>query len=80
MAIKLSSFPWEVIDEYNLPELAHDGRVNIKIQKCMYGLNELLQQRLSLNGYHPTKHTHGLWKNKTRPVCFSLVMDDFGIK
>jgi hypothetical protein len=38
MVINLSSLPQEVIDEYNLLELAHDGRVYIEIQKGMYGL------------------------------------------
>jgi hypothetical protein len=42
--------------------------------------NGLLQRRLALDGYCPTKHTHGLWKHKTRPFWFSLVVDDFGIK
>jgi hypothetical protein len=27
-----------------------------------------------------TKHTHGLLKHETRPVWFSLVVDNFGIK
>jgi hypothetical protein len=87
MVINLSSLPQEIIDEYDLQELAHDSRVYIEIQKGMYGLpqadiltNELLQQRLSLYGYHPTEHTHGLWKHETRPVWFSIVVDDCGIK
>jgi hypothetical protein len=53
----------------------------------MYGLpqagilaNKLLQRRLALDGYHPNEHTHGLWKHETRPVWFSLVVDDFSIK
>jgi hypothetical protein len=53
----------------------------------MYGIpqagiitNKLLQWRLDLDGYHPTENTHGLWKHKTCPVWFSLVVDDFGIK
>jgi hypothetical protein len=67
--------------------LAHDSRVDIEIQKGMYGLsqagilvNELLQQQLALDEYSPTEHTHGLWKHETRPVWFSLLVDDFGIK
>jgi hypothetical protein len=66
VVINLSSLPQDIIDEYGLLELAHDGRVYIEIQKSMYGLpqsgilaNELLQQRLALDGYCPTKHTHG---------------------
>jgi hypothetical protein len=41
--------------------------------------NELLQQQLTLEGYRPIEHTHGLWKHKTRPVWFSLAVDDVGI-
>jgi hypothetical protein len=81
-----SSLPQEAIGEYNLLELAPDGRIYIKIQKCMYGLpqagiltSKLLQRRLAVDGYHPTKHSHGLWKHETRPVLFSLVVDDFRI-
>jgi hypothetical protein len=65
MVINLSSLPQEIIDEYDLMELTHDGRVYIEIQKGMYGLshtgilaNKLLQQRLALDGYRPTEHTH----------------------
>ena len=53
----------------------------------MYGLpqsgilaNKLLVKRLDLFGYYPVEHTPGLWKHKTRPVVFSLVVDDFGVK
>jgi hypothetical protein len=87
MVINLPSLPREVIDKYNLLELAYDGWVYIEIQKGMYGLphavilaNKLLHRRLALDGYHLTEHTHGSWKHETRPVCFSLVVDDFGIK
>jgi hypothetical protein len=53
----------------------------------MYGLpqagilaNELLQRNLAKDGYRPTKHTHGLWKHDTRPISFSLVVDDCRVK
>jgi hypothetical protein len=87
MVINLSLLPQDINDEYYLLELAHDGCVYIEIQKIMYGLpqtgiitNKLLQQLPALDRYHPTKHTHVLWKHKTRPVWFSLVVDYFGIK
>jgi hypothetical protein len=87
MVINISSLPQEIIDEFGIMELAHDGRVYIESQKGMYGLpqaglltNKVLQRRLALDGYHPTEYTHGLWKHETRPVWFSLVVDDFGIK
>jgi hypothetical protein len=86
MVINLSSLPQEVIEEYNLLELARDGRVYIEIQKCMYGFpqagiltTKLLQRRLALDGYHPTEHTHGIWKHETQPVSFSLIVDNFVI-
>jgi hypothetical protein len=51
MVINLSSLPQEIIDEFGLLELAHDGRVYIEIQKGMYGppqvgilANKLLQR------------------------------------
>jgi hypothetical protein len=87
MVINLSSLPQETIDKYSLIELAQDGKVYIEIQKGMYRLpqagilsNELLQHILAKDGYRPTPHTHGLWRHDTRPISFSLVVDDFGIK
>ena len=53
----------------------------------MYGLpksgnipHELLKKRLAKEGYHPTKFTPGVWKHVWRPITFTLVVDDFGIK
>jgi hypothetical protein len=87
MVINLSSLPQETIDKYDLIELAQDGKVYIEIQKGMYVLpqagilaNELLQRNLAKDGYRPTPHTHGLWRRDTRPISFSLVVDDFGVK
>jgi hypothetical protein len=87
MVINLSSLPQETIDKYDLIDLAQDGKVYIEIQKVMYGLpqagiltNELLQRNLAKDGYRPTQHTHVLWKHGTRPISFSLVVDDFGVK
>ena len=53
----------------------------------MYGLpqsgllaNELLEKRLNTHGYYQSKYFPGLWKHKWRPVQFTLVVDDFGVK
>jgi hypothetical protein len=53
----------------------------------MYGLkqagilaNQLLQTRLAPFGYYPARHTPGLWLHKTRPISFTLVVDDFAVK
>jgi hypothetical protein len=87
MVINLASLPQEMIEKYDLIELSQDGKVYIEIQKGMYGLpqagilaNELLQRNLTKEGYRPTAHTHGLWTHDTRPISFSLVVDDFGVK
>jgi hypothetical protein len=52
----------------------------------MYGLkqagilaNQLLQTRLVPFGYYPARHTPGLWLHKTRPISFTLVVDDFAV-
>ena len=41
---------------------------------------ELLAERLAKKGYQQSKTTPGLWKHKWRPVQFTLVVDDFGVK
>jgi hypothetical protein len=67
--------------------LVSDGHVYIEVQKGMYGLpqagilaNHLLARRLAIHGYHQTKCTPGLWRHVTRPIQFTLVVDDFGVK
>jgi hypothetical protein len=87
MVFNLASLPQETIEKYDLNELAQDGKVYIEIQKGMYGLpqagilaKELLQRNLAKDGYRPTTHTHGLWTHDNRPLSFSLVLDDFGVK
>jgi hypothetical protein len=58
----------------------------IRIDKGMYGIpqaarlaNDLLINRLAPHGYQPFEHTHGLWQHKTRPVTFTLVVNNFGV-
>jgi hypothetical protein len=53
----------------------------------MYGLpqegilaNQLLTRRLAIHGYHQTKFTPGLWRHVTRPIQFTLVVDNFGVQ
>jgi hypothetical protein len=87
MNIMLSRFPEEIIQKYNLNAIAVDGWVYIEIRKGMYGLkqsglleNQLLQTRLAPFGYYRARHTPGLWLHKTRPISFTLVVDDFTVK
>ena len=53
----------------------------------MYGLpqaglisNKLLEKQLNKHGYRQSKLVPGLWKHDTRPIQFTLVVDDFGVK
>ena len=86
--IKLSDIPDEIIDEYKLRDKAtSDGSIYIEANKGMYGLpqagllaNELLERRLNKHGYHQSKLVPGLWKHDHRPIQFTLVVDDFGVK
>ena len=53
----------------------------------MYGLkqagkiaNDQLKERLIPHGYLPCKNTPGLWKHSNKPISFTLIVDDFGVK
>jgi hypothetical protein len=63
------------------------GHVYIEVQKGMYGLpqagildNQLLACRLAIHGYNKTKCTPCIWLHVTRPIQFTLVVDDFGVQ
>ena len=86
--MKITDIPEEIITEYKLRDLVEpDDCVYIIIVLGMYGLphagliaNELLEKRLNNHGYHQSKLVPGLWKHKWRPIWFTLVVDDFGVK
>jgi hypothetical protein len=86
--IKISDIPNEVIREYKLREKATKNRSIYIRAKCgMYSLpqagllaNELLKKFLNKHGYRQSKLVPGLWKHDTRPIQFTLVVDDFGVK
>jgi hypothetical protein len=87
MRMLLSRFPEEIVNKYNLTALAVGVWVYIEIIKGMFGLkqaclvaNQLLQKLLSPFGYYPARHTPGLWLHKTRPIAFSLIVDDFAVE
>jgi hypothetical protein len=87
MRMLLSRFPDEIIQKYNLNALALNGWVYIEIRKGLYGLkqagllaNQLLQTLLSPFGYFPARHTLGIRLHETRPILFTLVVDDFAVK
>ena len=85
--LKLGDIPDEIIREYKLRDIADNDCVFIEATRGMYGLpqagllaNELLAKRLNKHGYHQSKLIPGLWRHEWRPIQFTLVVDDFGIK
>ena len=88
MRMKLELFPDDVIEEYNLRgKVEPNGYVYIEVRKSMYGLpqagllaQKLLEKRLAKHGYKQSVVTPGLWTHGWRPICFSLAVDDFGVK
>ena len=84
----LANFPDDVIAHYKLKEkVSKDGFIFYKICKGMYGLphagliaQQLLEKRLEKHGYHQSDKTLGFWKHDTRPISFTLIVDDFGVK
>ena len=53
----------------------------------MYGLpqagrikDDALVQNLEPYGYHPSNNTLGLWTYDSRPINFTLVVNDFEVK
>ena len=87
MRMPMKLIPDEIIEQYDLRSKAKNGFVYMEINKGLYGLpqggilaNKLLRKRLAKHGYFECTHTPGLWKHVSRPVWFTLVVDDFGIK
>ena len=86
--LNIRDIPQEIIDEYKLKDIAEpDGSIFLQANKGMYGLphggliaNVLLEKRLNKAGYFQSKLVPGLWSHKTRPISFTLVVDDFGVK
>ena len=88
MKFHISTIPQEIIDEYKLLDIVDNyGFVYVKIVKGMYGLKQAgsraqksLIHHLAPFGYHPARHTPGIWQYENRDTIFTLVVDDFAIK
>jgi hypothetical protein len=87
MWMPLSVFPEWVQKQYKLDEHAQSGFVYLRMERVAWGLpqagiltNKLLRKRLAPHGYYECINTPGLWRHKWRPITFTLVVDDFGVK
>jgi len=87
MWVALKDLPAEIIDRYKLRAISVKGRALVCVTGAIYGLpqagkisQDRLVKHLNEHGYSQCRNTPALFKHKTRPVTFSLVVDDFGIK
>ena len=87
MKMLIRLMPDHSIQQYGLKNKVRNGFIYMECRKGMYGLpqagilgNKLLKKRLAKFGYIKTRHTLGLWKHIWRPVQFTLVVDNFGVK
>ena len=88
MKFHIATIPQEIINEYNLLNIVdNQGYVCVEIVKGICGLKQAgiiahraLIHHLAPFGYHPARHTPGLWQHETRDTIFTLVVDDFAIK
>ena len=82
MKFDINNIPNEIITQYNLQLLVDNkGFVYVKIVKGMYGLKQAgiiahkaLIEHLKPYGYHPAKHTPGLWQHETRDTIFTILL------
>ncbi len=87
MTIPLAYFPLWIVDQYNLNLYALNGKVHLELRWAVWGLpkagilaNKQLGRKLAPIGYKEHSNTPGLWYHKTRPILFTLVVNDFGVK
>ena len=76
----------EIIQQYILLPIGRNGFIYLEICKSVYGLpqagrlaNVLLTERLAPKGYFQFTHTPVIWRQKWRPILFSLVVDDLSV-
>ena len=85
---RLSLIPEAFIEAYGLRALATpNGFIYARVNKAWYGLKQAgkiahddLVQRLSEGGYKKAPLVEGYFYHVTRPISFTLVVDDFLIK
>ena len=87
MRIAIKLIPQAILDEYNLMPFTHNGYMYFQVDKGLYGLVQAgklaydqLLTRLTAADFYPAPHAPGLFLHKTRPISFTLCVDDFGVK
>ena len=87
MWVRVDQIPESIMLKYNLLQFVSNGRILFEVVKGMYGLAQagrLAQDRLvshlSTHGYIACSNTPCFFTHTSRPISFTLVVDDFGIK
>jgi hypothetical protein len=87
MKMLISVFPPWIIEQYDLNKHVLNGFIYLEMRRAVWGLpqagiiaNKLLRKRLLPHGYYECANTPGLWRHESRPITFTLVVDDFGMK
>ena len=87
MFIEAKYIPQEFIEENKLYDKIHNDKIYVRIIKSMFGLpqtgklvHDQFKAHLAKYGYTLCTLTPGLWKHKIRPISFTLVVDNFGVK
>ena len=87
MKMLIALFPDWIVKQYGLKMHVLNRFVYLEMRWAVWGLsqtgilaNNLLRKRLLPHGYYKCSNTPSLWKHKTRPISFTLVVEDFGVK
>jgi hypothetical protein len=87
MKTPLSLLPTWTIEQYKLNKLAVEGWVYIEMRCAVWDLpqagilaNKRLHQKLAPFDYQKSINTPGLWMHESRPITFTLIVDNFKVK
>ena len=79
--------PNTLLTNINYRKMHKMDRIYLTVRRSIYGLpragaltNKQLKKFLAPDGYYEVAHIPWLWRHSTRPIQFSLVVDDFGVK
>ena len=80
--------PEEIIQKCKLQcKMDKNGWACVEIRRAMCGLkpagrisHDQLKDRLTVHRHKPPRIATGLWKHETKPVQFSLIVDDVRVK
>jgi hypothetical protein len=83
----LSLFPAWIIKQYDMERHPLNGYIHLEMWRAVWGLpqvgilaNKHLQRKLAPFGNFESTNTPGLWYHESRPITFTLVVDNFGVK